>query len=266
MLELNKIYNDDCLHGMKQIDDASVDVILADPPYLYLKNQKLDRPFDETAFFNEAKRVLKKDGFIVLFGRGTSFYRWNTMLADLGFKFKEDIVWDKSYCSSPLMNISRVHETISIHTKKSGTINKVKVPYLEMKEHDTEGLITDIKRVKTCFNNTKALNAILTFLENNKLSFEGDHKRGSTTISSDGVKSVDRSVSVLNIIKNGMNEKTIIRSDRFDCDTFTKYGVNSDKRKSGDRSTNVMQSIHFGMNEKTIIKQARDHYNTIHPT
>ena len=29
---------------------------------------------------------------------------------------------------------------------------------------------------------------------------------------------------------------------------------------------NVIQGIGFGLNEKTIIKQARDHYNTIHPT
>ncbi|KAA6304751.1 DNA adenine methyltransferase YhdJ, partial [termite gut metagenome] len=68
-------------------------------------------------FFGEVERVLKKEGFIVLFGRGTSFYRWNTILADLGFNFKEEFIWDKGYCTSPLMPISRVHETISIHTK-----------------------------------------------------------------------------------------------------------------------------------------------------
>jgi site-specific DNA-methyltransferase (adenine-specific) len=75
MVEINKIYNEDCLTGMRRIENNSVDCILTDPPYLYLKNQKLDRPFDEAMFFNECKRVLKKDGFIVLFGRGTSFYR-----------------------------------------------------------------------------------------------------------------------------------------------------------------------------------------------
>jgi site-specific DNA-methyltransferase (adenine-specific) len=39
MLEINKIYNEDCLTGMEKIDDASIDCILTDPPYLYLKNQ-----------------------------------------------------------------------------------------------------------------------------------------------------------------------------------------------------------------------------------
>lgn len=106
------LYNEDCLIGMKRIPDASVDCVLTDPPYLYLKNQKLDRSFDEQAFFAEVKRILKKDGFIVMFGRGTSFYRWNTILADLGFNFKEEIIWDKSYISSPLMAISRVSRYI----------------------------------------------------------------------------------------------------------------------------------------------------------
>ena len=85
MIEENKIYHCDNSELMPKLADESVNVILTDPPYLYLKNQKLDRPFDEQRFFSECRRVLKKDGFIVLFGRGTSFYRWNCILADLGF-------------------------------------------------------------------------------------------------------------------------------------------------------------------------------------
>ena len=33
MLEINKIYNEDCFEGMKKIDDKSIDFILADLPY-----------------------------------------------------------------------------------------------------------------------------------------------------------------------------------------------------------------------------------------
>ena len=33
MLELNKIYNMDCIEGMKQLDDFSIDLIITDPPY-----------------------------------------------------------------------------------------------------------------------------------------------------------------------------------------------------------------------------------------
>ena len=111
------IYNEDCTIGLDRIPDESVDCILTDPPYKYLLNQKLETDFDEVKFFNQAKRILKKDGFIILFGRGASFYRWNYMLSNIGFNFKEEIVWNKSYCTSPLMAISRVHETVSIHSK-----------------------------------------------------------------------------------------------------------------------------------------------------
>lgn len=34
MIELDKIYNEDCLEGMKRIDDASIDCIVTDPPYI----------------------------------------------------------------------------------------------------------------------------------------------------------------------------------------------------------------------------------------
>ena len=33
MLELNKIYNMDCVDGLKLIDDNSVDLIVTSPPY-----------------------------------------------------------------------------------------------------------------------------------------------------------------------------------------------------------------------------------------
>ena len=162
-----KLYNSDNLEIMGKIPDESIDIICIDPPYLYLKNQKLEREFDEQLFFSECKRLLTKDGFIVMFGRGESFYRCNTILADLKFTFKEEIIWNKSHCTSPLMRLSRVHETISIFTKGKGTINKVKVPYLEMKSHDLDAVITDVKRIRVILKNTKSLDAVLSYLENN---------------------------------------------------------------------------------------------------
>jgi site-specific DNA-methyltransferase (adenine-specific) len=210
-MELNKIYNEDCLIGIKRIHDNSVDCILTDPPYLYLKNQKLDRPFDEQALFSEFKRVLKPTGFVVMFGRGTSFYRWNTVLASLGFEFKEEIIWNKSYCSSPLMALSRVHETVSIHSRK-GVINKVKVPYLEMKGHDLDAIKTDISRLLTTYSNPDSLIAVKRYIESGELTFDGEYNAGVTITS--GRKRVNRCVSTINTIQEGMNEKDIIRIRR----------------------------------------------------
>ena len=303
MMNNLQLYNADNLEVMATLADESIDVICIDPPYLYLKNQKLERPFDEPKFFAECKRLLTKKGFIVMFGRGTSFYRWNTILDGLGFVFKEEVIWNKSYVSSPLMPISRIHETVSILTKKEGGINKVKVPYLEMKRHDIDSIVTDIKRLKTTFKNTKSLNAVLEFLENNKVPTDKD-KIISTSISSvvktqgkyasvmagiqngindksiirndveewkecslthNGITKADRCVSVIQGIQYGLNEKSIIRN--YEDKTFErKHKITADKTKDADRCVNVIQGIGFGLNEKTIIKQARDHYNTIHPT
>ena len=303
MMNNLQLYNADNLEVMATLADESIDVICIDPPYLYLKNQKLERPFDEQRFFTECKRLLTKKGFIVMFGRGTSFYRWNTILDGLGFVFKEEVIWNKSYVSSPLMPISRIHETVSILTKKEGGINKVKVPYLEMKKHDIDSIVTDIKRLKTTFKNTKSLNAVLEFLENNKVPTDKD-KIISTSISSvvktqgkyasvmagiqngindksiirndveewkegsvthNGITKADRCVSVIQGIQYGLNEKSIIRN--YEDKTFeSKHKTTADKIKILDRCTVVVQAMEYGLNEKTIIKQPRDHYNTIHPT
>ena len=252
-----QLYNADNLEVMATLSDESIDVICIDPPYLYLKNQKLERPFDEQKFFAECKRLLTKKGFIVMFGRGTSFYRWNTILDSLGFVFKEEVIWDKSYVSSPLMPMSRIHETISILTKKEGVINKVKIPYLEMKRHDIDSIVTDIKRMKSALKNTKSLNAVLEFLENNKVPTDKDNVI-STSISS-VIKTQDRCASVMAGIQNGLNEKSIIRTDREKELINNKEIVASNKTKGGDRCVDVMQSIQNGLNEKSIIRT--DRYN-----
>jgi len=263
---LINFYNGDGISGLSSIKSNSVKCILTDPPYLYLKGQKLEREFDERLFFSECMRVLKSGGFIILFGRGTSFYRWNTILADLGFQFKEEIVWNKSQGSSPLMPLTRVHETISIHSKGKASINKVKVPYLEMKQHDIDSIIGDIKRMRSILNNTTSLDAVLSFLENNNLGFEKNHVTKHAIQVEGHTKDRDRAINVVNAIKNGMNEKSIIRTDRILNEKFTKHKVTSDVRATGDRAANVIQSMTSGMNEKSIIKEVRDHYTSIHPT
>ena len=203
----------DCTQLMRDLHPESVDCILTDPPYLYLKGQKLDRHFDETAFFDEVKRILKKDGFIALFGRGSSFYRWNTLLADRGFAFKEEVVWDKGYISSPLMAISRIHETVSIHTRGNGKIRKVKVPYLEMRAGDVEGICSDLRRMMPSIRDSDRLGAILEVLEGAPIPYTSLQRRSSTTVSSQ-IGRQDRALQVAGSIANGITEKSVIRASR----------------------------------------------------
>lgn len=249
-----QLYNKDCLELMGTLGDSSIDIICIDPPYLYLKGQKLERPFDELLFFSECKRLLTKDGFIVMFGRGESFYRWNTILADLGLKFKEEIVWDKSYCTSPLMAISRVHETVSIFTKGKGTLKKVKIPYLEMKTRDVESIIQDVKRLRTILKNPRSLQAVEEFLENNRLVNTTPRKHNtSVPVQPSTQQNIGRSPDIVSAIQDGLNEKTIVRTDYNHQSKTDKY-VTKGEIKNGDKAVDAMQSISFGLNEKTIIR------------
>lgn len=256
----------DCLELLPTIEDGSIDIICIDPPYLYLKGQKLERPFDEQLFFSECKRVLTKDGFIVMFGRGESFYRWNYLLSQEGFNFKEEVVWDKNQSSSPLMAMSRVHETISIWTSGAGIINRVKVPYIEVKKHNIESLVSDIKRIRSAFGNPRSFEAIQVFLETNELVHTTDkpHKNNAT-VQESGLKTPNRCMAIVQAVRDGMTERTIIRTDK----EARKEGKGVSVREGmtdGNRCVNVMQSMAYGLNEKTVIRETRDHYNTIHPT
>lgn len=73
-----------------------------------------------------------------------------------------------------------------------------------------------------------------------------------------------RSVAIS--MEEGMNKKSIIRSDMAPAENYTNYGITFDKTKSGNRACNAFQSINVGMNEKTIIRETGNRHKSIHPT
>jgi len=200
-----------CLGKMEETigNIQQADHILTDPPYLYIKTHDFDKAWDEQLFFENAKRLLPDDGFIALFGRGTSFYRWNTRLAELGFVFKEEIVWEKGYITSPCMAILRVHETISIHTKKTGKIRSQKVPYTEQRRYDIEGVVNDIKRIKSAINTEAGLDNILVFLREEKLY--SNKKNNGFGITLKSALDRPREISSMQSISKGMKEKSVVK-------------------------------------------------------
>lgn len=206
-----EIYNEDCLVGIKRIPANSVDVILTDPPYLYLKNQKLDRPFDELLFFAECKRVLTEDGFVVIFGRGRSFYRWNTILADLGFNFKEEIVWDKLRTTSPVTPIGRRHETISIHSKSKGKINKRRVPFFDKYKHEPEKVKETINRIATTFGNRKTFALLKKYYEEDVCIYEKSVDKWGVTRSNGSTVNMNRTIVFARALEEGVTEQSIIK-------------------------------------------------------
>lgn len=62
-MELNKIYNMDCIEGMKYMPDEFVDLIVTDPPYLinYKTNHRKDKThrFNETILNDDNEQLIK---------------------------------------------------------------------------------------------------------------------------------------------------------------------------------------------------------------
>jgi len=157
-----KLYNADCMRTMELLisEGISVNAIITDPPYGYL-DHKLDRRLDNQKFFKLAYEIIKKDGFLVFFGRGVENARRMVIAEDVGFKFKEEIVWNKKTITTPLLPIGRMHEMIYIFTKNNGTINRVykeytdeifnynDKDYIQILENDIKRIISGINSIKT---------------------------------------------------------------------------------------------------------------------
>lgn len=220
MTELIDLRKGDCQELIKTIPDESVNIILTDPPYLYLKGQKLEREFDEKALFAQWKRVLKKGGFVVMFGRGTSFYRWNYLLSEIGFEFKEEIVWDKRNSSSHLMALSRVHETVSVYVKGKGAINKVKVPFIEMNKFNSDRIAEAVYRLKTTFGNRETFDLLQNYYTTGEKPNHVDKVKGHCATNSGDSKSLNRVLQFAVSLEEGMNEKSIISEVRDHYDTL----------------------------------------------
>ncbi|MDN6840435.1 MAG: site-specific DNA-methyltransferase, partial [Tetragenococcus halophilus] len=106
----NKIYNEDCLEGMKRIPDKSIDLIVTDPPYLV--NYKTGHRKDKTHRFNkvilnddneqliidyinECYRILKNNSAMYMFCSSDKVDFFKQQLENK-FKIKNMIIWIKN--------------------------------------------------------------------------------------------------------------------------------------------------------------------------
>ena len=131
MLEINKIYNEDCLEGMKKIDDKSIDCIICDLPYEVLnksnENAKWDVviPFDK--LWEQYNRIIKNNGAILLFGQG--MFTAQLMMSNSSM-WRYNLIWKKGNRSTGFLNAKRMplrnHEDIVVFYKKLPTYNPQK--------------------------------------------------------------------------------------------------------------------------------------------
>ena len=92
-MELNVVYNEDCLEGMNRIEDKSVDMILCDLPYGTTRN-KWDSVIPLDKLWKHYNRIIKNNGAIVL----TAQTPFDKLLGYSNLKMlKYELIWVKIF-------------------------------------------------------------------------------------------------------------------------------------------------------------------------
>jgi len=105
---MNVAYNMDCLDGLKQLSDESVDLTVTSPPYDDIRDYH-GFVFDYNATIRELYRVTKKGGVVVWIVNdqtkngsesGTSF-RQALWAIECGFNLHDTMIWEKEASEFP---------------------------------------------------------------------------------------------------------------------------------------------------------------------
>lgn len=117
-MEINKIYNEDCLEGIQKIASASIDTIITDPPYFIgmTHNGKkgnyndliIMKPFFDS-LFSEFSRVIKENGKVYIFCDWRTYVFYYPLLLK-HISVRNMLVWDK--ISGPGSSYAFTHELI----------------------------------------------------------------------------------------------------------------------------------------------------------
>ena len=158
-MELNRIYNEDCLEGSERIASGSVDLILTDLPYGNMKGlekteginhgmqgkTKWDVVIEPKTIHEIANRTLRKNGKMALFSQEPYTTKLITnQNANVPFSYR--MVWEKDHFANSLIAkkapvsyyedillFSKIHDNEDLHPlrnylknckKKSGMTNK----------------------------------------------------------------------------------------------------------------------------------------------
>ena len=136
-MELNRIYNCDCLDGLKQMDSNSVDLTVTSPPYDNLRSY-IDKNTGKECEWNfevfkpiakELYRVTKKGGVLVWVvgdacidgGETGSSFRQALYFQEIGFKIHDTMIYEKNSSSFPAKltskRYSQIFEYMFVFTK-----------------------------------------------------------------------------------------------------------------------------------------------------
>lgn len=175
-MEIDKIYQGDCLELIKQLPDKSIDCIICDPPYEVLNKNNKDAQWDRIIPFDELwqqyERVAKDDAAIILFAQG--MFTARLMMSNPKL-WRYNLIWQKGGRCSGFLNAKKMplreHEDIVVFYRKQPTYNPQMTKCLPHERNHSRGrqqgeqtnrcygefgraedIITDLKYPKSILN------------------------------------------------------------------------------------------------------------------
>lgn len=183
-MEIDRIYNEDCLVGMKAIPDKSIDCIICDLPYGVLNRQNKSAQWDNIIPFEplweQYERVIKDNGAIVLFAQG--MFTAQLMMSN-PILWRYNLVWDKvqknGFLNANKMPL-RQHEDICVFYKNIPTYNPQMTKCEPHKRNHSKGNMSKPHK-NSCYGNFIEVPTIIADEKypTSIISISKDHKVGN---------------------------------------------------------------------------------------
>jgi DNA modification methylase len=89
-----QVLNGNCLDVMREMDDASIDAVVTDPPYgLEFMGKEWDKGVPGVPFWAEALRVAKPGAHLLAFGGTRKYHRLACAIEDAGWEIRDCVMW-----------------------------------------------------------------------------------------------------------------------------------------------------------------------------
>lgn len=141
------LWCNDCFNIFPQIEDKSIDMILADLPYgITACSWDTMLPFDK--LWEQYKRIIKNNGAIVL--TAVQPFTWKLCASNPEW-FKYEIIWEKPNGTNPLLvkkQPFRSHENILVFYQKQPTYN----PQMTYGHNNYSGFIDETKFIGEAYD------------------------------------------------------------------------------------------------------------------
>jgi DNA modification methylase len=136
-MEVNKIYQGDCLEVLKTLPDNSADSIVSDPPYGWsFMGRKWDYDVPSIDVWREALRVLKPGGHALVACGTRTQHRMAVNLEDAGFEIRDVVAWVYGSGFPKSLNIGKAVDKLQGNEREVVGIDSNADRFKEYKEQD----------------------------------------------------------------------------------------------------------------------------------